>query len=132
MIDTSAWIEYLRRTGSPANVEVKRLLQEEPGSVVVTEPIVMELLAGPTDPQLVATLERLVDGLRVVPVDAELDYRAAATVYRTARQRGRTVRSLVDCLIAVVAARTGAVLLHRDRDFRVLAGCLPDLQVHPL
>ncbi|MQA15007.1 MAG: PIN domain-containing protein [Pseudonocardiaceae bacterium] len=131
MIDTSAWIEYLRHTGSPANVEVKRLLQEEPGDAVVTEPIVMELLAGPTDPHVVAKLERLVDGLPLLPVDAELDYRAAATVYRTARQSGRTVRSLVDCVIAVVAARAGAVLLHADRDFGVLAECLPDLRVHP-
>jgi predicted nucleic acid-binding protein len=42
------------------------------------------------------------------------------------------VRSLVDCLIAVVATRTDAMLLHRDRDFGQLAECLPDLRLHPL
>ncbi|MDQ3612034.1 MAG: PIN domain nuclease, partial [Actinomycetota bacterium] len=53
-------------------------------------------------------------------------------VYRTARLSGRTVRSLVDCLIAVVAARTGTVVVHRDRDFDVLAQSLPDLRVRSL
>lgn len=132
LVDTSAWIEYLRRTGSPAHLEVRRLLQDEPDTVVLTEPVVMELLSGPTDRRVVAQLEHLVDGLPVLPVDARLDYRAAAAVYRAARTQGRTVRSLVDCLIAVVSARTGAVLVHQDRDFTLLAECLPDLRVHRL
>lgn len=132
LVDSSAWIEYLRRTGSPAHLEVRRLLHEEPGEVAMTEPVIMELLSGPTDPGVVAQLERLVDGLPLLPVDADLDYRAAAAVYRAARKRGRTVRSLVDCLIAVVAARTGTVLVHRDRDFGLIAECLPDLRLHPL
>ncbi len=132
LIDTSAWVEYLRRTGSPANEEVRRLLAEEPSEVVITEPVIMELLSGPTDPQVVTKLERLVDGLPLLPVDADLDYRAAATVYRAARRGGTTVRSLLDCLIAVIAARAGAVVVHRDRDFASLAECLPDLQVQPL
>lgn len=132
LVDTSAWIEYLRRTGSPAHLEVRRLLHDEPGTVALTEPVIMELLSGPTEPRVVAQLELLVDGLPLLQVDADLDYRAAAAVYRAARLRGRTVRSLLDCLIAVVAARTGTVLVHRDRDFDVLAECLPDLRVHPL
>ncbi len=131
LVDSSAWIEYLRCTGSPAHREVRRLLREEPGEVALTEPVIMELLAGPTDPRIVARLERLVDGLPLLAIDADLDYRAAATVYHAARQHGRTVRSLVNCLIAVVAARTGALLVHRDRDFGLLAECLPDLRVYP-
>lgn len=132
LVDSSAWIEYLRGTGSPVHLEVRRLLHEEPGEVAMTEPVIMELLAGPTYPRVVAQLERLVDGLALLSVDANLDYRAAAAVYRAARQRGSTVRSLVDCLIAVVAARTDAMLLHRDRDFGQLAECLPDLRLHSL
>ena len=38
---------------------------------------------------------------------------------------GETVRSLIDCLIAVVAMRHGAALLHRDHDFDVLARHTP-------
>ncbi|MGQ0778154.1 MAG: PIN domain-containing protein [Pseudonocardiales bacterium] len=53
----------------------------------------------------------------------------ATTIYRTAGRSGRTVRKLLDCLIASVAVRTGATLVHRDHDFDVVATCLPDLRV---
>ena len=131
LIDSSAWIEYLRGTGSVAHHEVKRLLSDHPDSLAVTEPIVMELLAG-ARAQHVAQLQRLTGGLRLLSVDATTDYDDAATAYRAARATGRTVRKLIDCLIAAVAARTGATLVHRDQDFDVLAAVLPDLRVRSL
>lgn len=132
LVDSSAWIEYLRGTGSPAHLEVRRLLHEEPGAVAITEPIAMELLAGATDDRALARLETLTGGLRLLPVSAGLDYRDAALVYRAVRARGGTVRKPLDCLIAVVALRTGATLVHRDRDFDVLGAALPDLEVRSL
>ncbi|MFD1655183.1 hypothetical protein [Pseudonocardia alaniniphila] len=42
------------------------------------------------------------------------------------------MRKLLGCLIAVVAIRTGAVLVHRDRDLDLLVAALPDLQVRSL
>ena len=65
-------------------------------------------------------------------MDATTDYRDAAIAFRAVRANGGTVRKTLDCLIAVVAARTGAVLVHRDRDFDVLAEALPDLRVRSL
>jgi len=130
LIDSSAWIEFLRRTGSPVHLEVRRLVHEQPADVYLTEPVIMELLAGPNDQRTVDKLEKLVAGLPLLPVDNFLDYRAAATAARTSRGRGHPVRSLVDCLIAAVAVRTGAALVHRDRDYDRLAECLADLRIH--
>lgn len=130
LVDSSAWVEYLRATGSATHHEVRRLLMAQPEQVAVTEPVVLELLAGPTQPDVVAKLDQLLNGLALLQVDAALDYRAAATVYRAARMQGQTVRSLLDCLIAAVAVRSGAALLHQDRDFDVLAGVLLDLRLH--
>ena len=132
LIDTSAWIEYLRRTGSPAHLEVRRLIREDQSAIVTTEPVIMELLAGAKDERVLGKLEELADGLRMVPVDAVLDYHDAAAVHRVVRRSGQTVRKLLDCLIASVAVRTGATLVHRDRDFDVIAACLPDLTVRSL
>ncbi len=132
LIDSSAWVEYLRATGSPAHVEVRRMVREQLGSVATTEPVVMELLAGATDARTFAQLETLTNGIRLLPVDASVDYRAAAIAYRAVRAKGDTVRKVLDCLIAVVAARNGAVLVHRDRDFDLLDAALPDLNVRPL
>jgi predicted nucleic acid-binding protein len=130
LIDSSAWIEFLRRTGSPAHLEVRRLVHEQPADVHLTEPVIMELLAGPNNPRTVHQLEKLVDGLPLLPVDGFLDYRAATIAARASRGRGHPVRSLVDCLIAAVAVRTGAALVHRDRDFDRLAECLAELRIH--
>jgi predicted nucleic acid-binding protein len=63
-------------------------------------------------------------GLPLMAVDPVCDYPEAAAIYRLARYGGRTVRSLVDCLIAAVAIRMGATLVHCDQDFNVIASCV--------
>lgn len=123
LLDTSVWIEYLRDTGSPACLEVGRLLSADLDLVATTPPIVMELLAGATDEGLGA-LERLATGLSSLELAPELDFHSAAAAYRAARRGGITVRGLVDCLIAVIAQRHGAVLVHRDADLAVLSALL--------
>jgi predicted nucleic acid-binding protein len=132
LIDSSAWIEYLRDTNSRACNEVDRLWHADPGQIATTEPVVMELLAGANTDRLFGRIEKLMGGMQLLPVDASLDYRDAAIAYRAVRRGGQTVRKTMGCLIAVVAARTGATLVHRDRDFDVLAAALPDLRVRSL
>ncbi|MFN8233487.1 MAG: PIN domain-containing protein, partial [Actinomycetota bacterium] len=44
LADTSAWIEYLRGTGSRTHRALRRAIDS--GDVVITEPVVMEVLAG--------------------------------------------------------------------------------------
>jgi hypothetical protein len=130
LVDSSAWVEYLRDTNSPTCNEVDRLWHEHPADVHLTEPVIMELLAGPNDTRTVQRLETLISGLPLLAVNAFIDYRAAASAARASRQRGHPIRSLVGCLIAAVAVRTEVELVHRDRDFDHLAECLPDLRVH--
>jgi predicted nucleic acid-binding protein len=132
LIDSSAWVEFLRRTGSRANIAVRELLRERPGDVAMTEPVIMELLAGATGDRAFQQIDKLSRGMRLLPVDASVDYRDAAIAYRAVRRSGHTVRKTMDCLIAMVAVRTGATLVHRDRDFDVLAAALPDLRVRSL
>jgi predicted nucleic acid-binding protein len=45
----------------------------------------------------------------------------AIGLYRAARRQGLTMRSSVDCLIAACALRNGLLILHRDRDYPLLA-----------
>lgn len=131
LVDTSVWVDYLRATNSAAAATLRVLLRERPDDLAITEPVAMELLAGArhgTVPQL----EQLVHGLVTLSVEPALDFSAAAATFRAARTHGRTVRSLVDCLIAVVAVRRGAELLHRDGDFDVLGEVLADLRATAL
>ena len=121
LIDTSAWIEYFRATGSAAAIEVRRLLSEEADQAAMCEPVAMEILSGVSDDSTHANLERLVNGLPSLTIDNAVDFRAAAQIYRAARRAGRTIRSINDCLIAAVAIRHGARIVHRDSDFEVIA-----------
>lgn len=118
LVDSSAWIEFLRATGSPTHVAVRETLGD--GQLAVTEPVIMEVLAGARDDDHAAQLESLLGRARLVPTLAA-DYLDAARVYRRCRQQGETVRRTVDCLIAAVAIRSGATLLHHDRDFDVIS-----------
>jgi predicted nucleic acid-binding protein len=120
LADTSAWVEYLRATGSPAHVRLRELIAGQ-GELATTEVVVMELLAGAAAQAEVARLRRLLGRFELLPVEGLADYEAAADLYRRCRAGGEIVRKLTDCLIAAVAMRHGATLLHRDVDFEVIA-----------
>jgi predicted nucleic acid-binding protein len=120
LADTSAWVEYLRATGSPVHLYLRKLIADE-GELATTEVVTMELLAGATAPEGVTQLRRLLGRFEVLPVEGLADYEAAADLYRRCRAGGETVRSLTDCLIAAVAVRHEATVLHRDHDFEVIA-----------
>ena len=124
LADTSAWVEYLRGTRSPAHLQLRRLIADEV-AVVTTEVVVMELLAGASDDEELTRLSRLLGRFELLPVEGLADYEAAAELYRRCRRADETVRKLTDCLIAVVAIRAGAALLHRDQDFEVIARHAP-------
>lgn len=119
LVDTSAWIEFLRKTGSPANLFVRELIQNSE-RVFLTEPVIMELLAG-AGPQTSRRIEKLTGAFPVLRVDGAVDYHEAARIYRAVRTAGQTVRSQIDCLIAAVAVRTEVVVVHSDRDFDIIA-----------
>jgi predicted nucleic acid-binding protein len=121
LIDTSAWIEYFRATGSAAAVEVRRLLSEEADQVAMCEPVAMEILSGVNDDDTHAKLERLVNGLPSLDIDSSIDFRTAAQIYRGAGRAGRTIRSMPDCLIAAVAIRHDVRIIHQDNDVDVIA-----------
>ena len=84
----------------------------------------MELLAGARDEQHLNDLRRLLARASVLPT-ASGDYENAAVLYRTCRQSGATVRKLIDCLIAAVAIRANAPVLHANADFDTLARYTP-------
>jgi predicted nucleic acid-binding protein len=121
LVDTSAWVEFLRATGSETDRRLTELLERE-AELATTDVVVMELLAGARDAANHDDLRRLLYGrCSFVAVEGPHDYERAAAVYRGCRSAGVTVRKLTDCLIAVVAMRADIALLHRDGDFDAIA-----------
>jgi len=117
LIDSSAWIEFLRDTGSPVCNKVDELLG---GDIAVCEPVWMEVLAGARDDRHLSDLRRLLAGATMVATES-VDYEESAALYRMCRRSGETPRKLIDCLIAAVALRADVAVLHLDSDFDVLS-----------
>jgi len=117
LIDTSAWVEFLRDTGSPVCRRVDAVLADD---IAVCDPVRMEVLAGGRDDEHLQNLRRLLARASSLATEST-DYEEAAGLYRACRRGGETVRKLIDCLIAAVAIRADLPLLHADSDFDALA-----------
>jgi predicted nucleic acid-binding protein len=124
LVDSSAWIEFLRATGSAAHVRLRSALQDGV-ELACTDVIVMEILAGARDDADRDRLRRLLFGLEFLAVEGPADYESAAELYRVCRAAGETPRKLSDCLIAAVAIRSDAELLCQDADFATIARHAP-------
>ena len=120
LADTSAWVEYDRATGSAVDQRLVALIATD-GPLAVTEPVVMEVLAGARSDQREADLRRMLLRFHLLHFDATADFDAAARIYRRCRNAGITPRGIVDCMIASVAWRRGAVLLTSDADLDRIA-----------
>ena len=117
LIDTSAWVEFLRDTGSATCNRVEELLGSE---IAICDAVRMEVLAGARDERHLHNLRRLLARATVLPT-GPMHYDDAAALYRLCRREGEIVRKLVDCLIGAVAIRADTPVLHDDNDFEVLA-----------
>lgn len=126
LIETSAWVEFLRGDEGQVADAVATALG---GGALTCDAIRMEILAGARNEVHVAQLRALLGRAHVVRTNP-VDYQRAALLYRTCRQSGSTVRNMIDCLIAAIAIRSGAGILHADRDFAALARHT-QLRVHP-
>lgn len=121
LVDTSAWVEFLRGTGRAVCERVDELLSKD---VATCDPVRLEVLAGARDAQHLVALRGLLARAAVLPV-GPAEYEQAAALYRQCRRQGSTVRKLIDCLIAAAAIAADVPVLHNDSDFDVLARHTP-------
>jgi predicted nucleic acid-binding protein len=130
LVDTSAWVEFSRGTGSAVDEELSTLIQDRPDEIASTEPVLMELLAGGGRTSDRVT-ERLLRSFAWLAFDPVSDFAGAARVYQLCRAAGVTPRGLIDCMVVQVALRTGSPILAADRDFEAIARVMPLQLVTP-
>ena len=116
LVDTLAWIEFLRRKGDPKiKHAVARLLAAD--HAAYTCPVRFELLSG-VKPGEEADLQQVLVLAQNFPFEAD-DWTAAAQLERQLRGKGLTIPRN-DLFVAVVAKRTGLTVVCRDAHFDVL------------
>lgn len=115
LADTSAWVEYDRASDSAVDRRLNALIASD-GPIAVTEPVIMEVLAGARTDERESELRRLLLRFEFIPFDTASDFEGAARIYRRCRAVGVTPRGMIDCMIAAVAKRTNSTLLTSDAD----------------
>ncbi len=121
LLDSSVWIEIFRK-GRPLRLE--KLVDFD--EIVTCLPVIQEVLQGFREEHAFRLAREAM--LALPRVEAPLGvavFEEAVGLYRSARRQGLTVRSSVDCLIAACALRNDLEVLHRDRDYPLLARVSP-------
>jgi predicted nucleic acid-binding protein len=115
LVDTSAWVDYLNGFASPAADALADLLEGDE-EICTCGIVVAEVFQGLRRDRERAAIQRSFgDLIFLEPSGIDL-YLRAAELYRNLRERGVTVRSTVDCVIAALAEETRCALLARDSD----------------
>jgi predicted nucleic acid-binding protein len=122
VVDTSVWIDVL---GGRRTRQARRCVELIEGGdpIALTDVIFTEVLQGLRSDDEARVVERHLRAFPVLRLEGLGDFALAASLYRTARREGVTIRNTLDCLIAAPCVRTGAQLLHSDADFDRLASC---------
>jgi predicted nucleic acid-binding protein len=129
IVDSSVWVDYFRASPTPATTWIDREASRQ--RLGITDLILCEVLQGVRDEEeFVETRTELLK-LEVFTTGGVPLALAAATNYRLLRARGRTVRKMIDCLIATFCLLNGHTLLHRDRDFDAFEEELGLSVLHP-
>ncbi|MDE1160787.1 MAG: PIN domain nuclease [Acidobacteriaceae bacterium] len=115
LVDTSVWIDYLRNRSTPATQWLDSNLERQ--RIGLTDLVFREVLQGERTLDGMSTLAEAFNGFEVLTTGGRELSLASAKNYITLRNRGITVRSTIDCLLATHCIREGHRLLHNDRDF---------------
>jgi len=117
LIDSSAWIEYLRPSGSAKiKARVRKILESE--EAVTCGIIVVEILRGARTEKDYRILRDSILSLPGIPITREVIDRASRWGFLLDR-KGKQVPT-TDLIIASCAHKN-ARILHADRDFEVIA-----------
>lgn len=127
VVDSSVWIDFLNGADTREVETLVRLIELEE-NVALTAINYTEVLQGLRTEAEADLVGRHLRSFPVIALEAPGDYELAARLYRHARRAGITIRKTLDLLIAAPCVRTGATLLHSDRDFDLLASCT-DLRI---
>jgi predicted nucleic acid-binding protein len=128
IVDTTVWVDYLRGTRNPETEWLE--IEADRKRLGLTDLILCEVLQGVRSEQEFGQVRMELQRFAIFETGGEELAIAAATNFRIIRQKGRTVRKTIDCLIATFCLVNGHALLHRDRDFEAFEQVLGLIVVH--
>jgi hypothetical protein len=120
LIDASAFIEFLNRTGSRADILIEQLIRDD-AEIALADVTLTEILQGIKNDREYRDVKASLLTFPILSLKSPDSCVAAAELHRKCRKNGLTIRSTIDLLIARIALEHHATLLHNDRDFDAIA-----------
>jgi predicted nucleic acid-binding protein len=124
LADTSVWIDFLNGINSRHRRLLHRLIEDDE-DLCLTGVIVTEILQGIKEEKDFKTVQATLLEFPIYHPRGTETYLKAADIYRQCREKGKTVRKTIDCIIAAICLENDLMLLHKDRDFDRIQACLP-------
>ncbi|APW45686.1 type II toxin-antitoxin system VapC family toxin [Rhodoferax antarcticus] len=120
LVDSSVWIDFFRETQNKHTLQLVKWLQGNDIELAVADLVIFEVMRGFLLPKDQVRAKQLLLSLTVVEIGGLDNALIAAEHYHALRQRGYTIRSPIDVLLASYCITHGHHLLHRDADFDVM------------
>ncbi len=124
LVDTSVWIDFFNGHQSVESAYLRTCVSDA-HPLVVPGLVLTEILMGLRTAADATRVAEVLSCFDAAPLLDTTDFRKAAELYRECRNRGRTIRSTIDCLIAQLCLRHGYELLAKDRDFDAISQVFP-------
>lgn len=119
LVDTSVFIDFFKSRDTLATRKLESILETK---CCITPIIFQEVIQGARDDREFELLrDFLSTQLFCYPTEPVATYERAAKMFFSARRKGITIRSTIDCLIAQIAIDNDIALLHDDQDFLEIA-----------
>lgn len=130
LVDTSVWVDYLKGRDNASVRAFDHVLNSQI-PYGICEFVYQELLQGARSAKEFQTLKAYLETIPFYPLRRGREsFEQAAQMHMRCRERGITIRSTIDLLIAQIAIENDLRLLHNDRDFDNLAKAMPDLRIY--
>ena len=120
LIDTSVWIDFFNGLENPKTKLVKEYLEME-YIIFICPLILQEVLQGIRNDDDYLKVKNSMMNLEILIIDHLESAIGAAELYRTLRKKGITIKKSNVCIIAYYAIYFGIRLVHKDRDFDLIA-----------
>lgn len=119
LVDTSVWINFFKANETTASLFLKN---NTSNIIIATCPVILqEVLQGIVKDKEFKSVNDYFNNLAKLNGNQYELAHNAATLYRSLRTKGITIRKPNDCLIAMYAIKHNITLLHDDRDFDLIA-----------
>ena len=122
LVDTSVWIDFFDHPNSIYAKELARLIDKDE-ELCLAQINVTEILQGIKEEKVFEEIKGYLMQFPILRVGSLETYIQAANIYRLCRKKGKTIAKTIDAIIAAAAIENNFWILHKDKDFDLIADC---------